>query len=137
MAAANTKNFSISRQAKDRVPALPFLRMKERVLGKSYDCSLVIIDDVESKRLNELYRKKTYTPNVLSFPLDKKTGEIMLNMKQARREYKERGMTLTRWTALLVIHALLHLKGMDHGSTMEKAEARILAEFAGRGSSSR
>jgi probable rRNA maturation factor len=111
--------------------------MKERVLGKNYDCSLVIVDDTESKRLNEQYRKKTYTPNVLSFPLDGKTGEIFLNMKQARREYKDREMTLTRWTALLVIHALLHLKGMSHGSTMEKVEARLLGEFVDHPSSPR
>lgn len=100
--------------------------MKKLVLGDVYELSLVVVDDKTSIELNTKYRKKTYTPNVLSFPIDKAHGEIFLNMKQARREYKERGDTLTHFTALLVVHSMFHLKGLRHGSKMEQEEMRVL-----------
>ena len=126
---AASKTFTITRLTKDRVPALPFLHIKERVLGKIYTLSLVIVTDELSIQLNQEYRKKTYTPNVLSFPIDKKHGEIFLNLKQARREHRTRGESYEYFVALLFIHALLHLKGSRHGSTMEKQEARLLSKF--------
>lgn len=128
MHADNT--FDIKRLTKDRVPTLPFLRIKEAVLGKRYELSMVIASDKLSQKLNVQYRNKTYIPNVLSFPIDEKHGEVFLNLRQARREHKEREESYDYFVALLFIHACLHLKGSTHGSTMEKQEARLLAKFA-------
>ena len=128
MRADNT--FDIKRLTKDRVPALPFLHMKEAVLGKTYELSLVIAGDKLSQELNAQYRNKDYTPNVLYFPIDKKHGEIFLNLKQAKREHKDREESYEYFVALLFIHGCLHLKGMPHGSTMEKREALLLSKFA-------
>lgn len=128
MLADNT--FTITKLTKDRVPSLPFLCIKEAVLGKTYELSLVIASDKLTQELNLTHRNKTYTPNVLSFPLDKKHGEIFLNLKQTKREYKERAESYEYLVALLFVHACLHLKGSTHGSTMEKQEARLLAKFA-------
>lgn len=128
MLADNT--FAITRLTKDRVPSLPFLHIKEAILGKTYELSLVIASDKLSQELNLTHRNKTYTPNVLSFPLDEKHGEIFLNLKQVRREHKKREESYEYFVALLFIHACLHLKGSTHGSTMEKQEARLLSKFA-------
>ncbi len=98
-------------------------------MGKDYELSIVIVGDKRSQTLNATYRNKTYVPNVLSFPLDEQNGEIFLNLKQAKREHKARGESYEYFVALLVVHGMLHLKGMKHGSTMEKQEARILAKL--------
>jgi probable rRNA maturation factor len=103
--------------------------MKNIVLGKKYVLSLVIAGDTRSRTLNERYRGKTYIPNVLSFPLDDSNGEIFLNLKQAKREHKARGESYEYFVALLVIHGMLHLNGMAHGSTMEEQEQRLLRKF--------
>lgn len=121
--------FSLANTTKDRIPRLPFFALKEALMGKSYDLSLVVVGDKRSQTLNATYRGKTYIPNVLSFPLDEKNGEIFLNLKQAKREHKARGESYEYFVALLVVHGMLHLKGMKHGSTMEKQEARILAKL--------
>ncbi|KKU77157.1 MAG: putative rRNA maturation factor [Parcubacteria group bacterium GW2011_GWA2_47_7] len=121
--------FAINKLTKDKVPSLPFLRMKERVLGKKYSLSLVVIGDKRSTTLNTRYRNKTYTPNVLSFPLDKHNGEIFMNLKQAKREHRARGESYEYFVALLFIHSMLHLIGMRHGSTMEQEEQALLASF--------
>ena len=39
------EKFSISNKTKDRLPGLSFVLMKEKVLGKDYDLSLVFIDE--------------------------------------------------------------------------------------------
>jgi probable rRNA maturation factor len=114
---------------KERVPTLPFLRIKEEILGKDYDLSIVIAGDKRTQTLNETYRGKTYIPNVLSFPLDEAHGEIFLNLRQARRECKKRGESFEYFVALLVVHGMLHLKGIDHGSKMEKQEQDTLSRF--------
>lgn len=121
-------NFSLGNTTKDRIPRLPFFALKEVTLGKSYNLSIVIVGDKRSQTLNKIYRKKTYIPNVLSFPLDEKNGEIFLNLKQAKREHKARGESYEYFVGLLVVHGMLHLKGMLHGSTMEGKEAQLLAK---------
>ena len=124
-----SKSFGITTLTKDRVPTLPFLALKEKVLGKKYNLSLVILGDARSRTLNMQYRKKSYTPNVLSFPIDDTNGEIFLNLKQAKREHKSRGESFDYFVALLFIHSMLHLIGSRHGSTMEGTEQTILTTF--------
>jgi rRNA maturation RNase YbeY len=121
--------FTLTKLVKSRMPVLPFLRIKNRVLGKSYVLSLVVAGDRYTQKLNRIYRKKTYIPNVLSFPLEKEIGEIVLNPRQARRECSLRRESLRFFIALLFIHSLLHLKGCRHGSTMEEQEQKLLRAF--------
>ena len=127
--AAGNSHFSITNTTKERVPALPFLRLKESVLGKNYELSLVIATDALARKLNRNYRGKTYTPNVLAFPIDKTHGEIFLNLREAERERATRALSYRHFVALLFVHALLHLKGYRHSSTMEGKEVKLLSKF--------
>jgi len=70
-------------RTKDKLPRLPFLRMKEDILGTHYELSLACVSPAESKRLNRVYRKKNRSTNVLSFSLSKNHGEIIFDLKQA------------------------------------------------------
>lgn len=128
-ASLGNPRFTLTRLTKDRVPALPFLLLKEKVLGKKYALSLVAVGDARSRTLNTTYRKKTYIPNVLSFPISDTQGEIFLNLKQARREHRKRGESYDYFVALLFIHSMLHLIGYRHGSTMEGIEHKHLLRF--------
>jgi len=103
-----------------------FSRLKDTVLGRSYELSLVFIDAKRSKELNKKYRKKNKPTNVLSFPLSKKSGEIFIDRVTARKEAKDFDMRVAEFVKYLFIHGLLHLKGMRHGSTMENAEKKLL-----------
>lgn len=115
------EKFSIKKLAKTKVPRLPFLKIKDRVLGRDYQLSLVFAPDSLSQKLNRIYRRKNAPTDVLSFPLAKKSGEIFINSKEAARRSNPIGH--------LFIHALLHLKGYRHGSTMEKQEGKIRRIF--------
>jgi len=125
----NSESLTITNKTKGKLPRLPFLDMKNAALGKNYELSLVFIGERRSRNLNATYRNKHKSGNVLSFPLDKKTGEIFICLVRARREAKSFDRPYENFIAFLFIHGLLHLKGMDHGSTMEKAEEKIRAQF--------
>jgi probable rRNA maturation factor len=111
------------------LPRIPFSEMKEAILGKGYSLSLVICGDTLAQRLNAEHRKKTYAPNVLSFPLNQSEGEIFLNIRKAEREAKAAGITLQKRTALLFVHGCFHLKGREHSDAMEAAEQKVLKRF--------
>ncbi|MCD5382386.1 MAG: rRNA maturation RNase YbeY [Candidatus Pacebacteria bacterium] len=120
--------FGISTTVKT-YPKLPYEQMKQDILGARYELSLVFVGSVRAQKLNKEYRKKTYIPNVLSFPLDERTGEIYIAPSVAAKEAKKFNMTPRVYIGYLFIHGLLHLKGYDHGDTMEKAEQRYLKKF--------
>jgi rRNA maturation RNase YbeY len=125
----NKENFSLINKTKGTLPRVPFADMKDAILGKDYDLSLVFLDDEESKQLNLERRDGDYVPNVLSFPLDEKSGEIFINPAEAKRQAKDFDRTSQNMIAFLYIHGLVHLKGMDHGATMERTEAKFRKIF--------
>jgi len=92
--------------------------IKSKVLGKKYDLSVVSADSRLMGKLNRIYRKKTGTTSVLSFPLSKTEGEIFINNKSSKKE-----------ADYLFIHSLLHLKGYRHGEKMDTLEKRLIKKF--------
>jgi ssRNA-specific RNase YbeY (16S rRNA maturation enzyme) len=102
-----------------------FSRLKNEVLGQDYDLSVAFLSPAEMrkamkyKKLSEPELRRTKTSNVLSFPLSKTSGEILL-CRAAAKPYT---------VEYLFIHGLLHLKGLKHGGTMERAEDTLLEQF--------
>jgi len=116
------------------MPRVAFEHIAREILGQRYDLSLVICGDTLARRINIESRKKTYKPNVLSFPIDQHEGEIFLNIRKAQREAKQLGITARERIAFLFIHGCLHLAGMDHqddvdAHAMETREAALLGIF--------
>lgn len=121
--------FEILNMTKGTPASVPFEKIKDEILGKKYNLSLVFCGNRKSKELNKKYRNKDYTPNVLSFPLDKKNGEIFINPHVAKKEATKFGKNFTEFTGYLFIHGCLHLKGMEHGSIMDTAEEKFCKKF--------
>lgn len=111
------------------LPSLPFLSIKETILGKAYDLTVVFCTPQESQDRNRTYRGKDYPTNILSFPLSDTEGEIYVSLSTARKDAKKFDMAYEEFLHLLFIHGCLHLKGHDHGSTMETLENSHLKKF--------
>jgi probable rRNA maturation factor len=111
------------------IPIVPFLRIKEAILGKDYALTIVFCTPKESENLNDKYRDKKYPTNILSFPLDDHEGEIYVSLSKARSDAKNFDMSYKKFLHLLIIHGVLHLKGHAHGSTMEKLEETYLKKI--------
>ena len=137
---------SIQHRPKFRIP---YKRIHEEVLGKSYNLSLAFVDKKTSKTLNKKYRGKDYPTNVLSFPFELPEGmpeqmraelgegiigDIAICAPVVEREAKDQGKTAEAHWAHMVIHGVLHLLGHDHvedagAEIMEALEIRALAEL--------
>ncbi len=124
-------SFEFQNNTKSSLPQseLFFVKIKEEILKKDYDLSFVLVGDKKSKELNLKYRNGNYIPNVLSFPIDKNTGEIFINPNQAKKECAKFEMTYKKFLVYLFIHGCLHLKGLDHGKKMDVLEAKYLKAF--------
>lgn len=116
---------AIKRTVKDTV-RVPFEEMAGAVLPANYELSLVICGDSLAQQMNKKYRKKIYKPNVLSFPLSKYGGEIFLNIRKAAREARAMGISSKARIAHLFIHGCAHLKGLRHGTAMDRLEQKVL-----------
>lgn len=105
------------------------------------ELTIRFVGEKESAELNEQYRHKNGSTNILSFPFDA-PAEVDLNLlgdliicadvvkKEARQQKKEE---LAHW-AHMVIHGTLHLLGYDHltdeqASVMEAKEIKILSQL--------
>jgi rRNA maturation RNase YbeY len=108
---------------------IPFEKIANAILGSRYDLSLVVCSDSLAQKMNARYRRKTYKPNVLSFPISKTEGEIFLNVRCAEREARRYGVSPEARLALLFVHGCYHLKGLAHGRIMEGLERRTLRRF--------
>lgn len=121
-------NLSVSIQ-RGTLPGVPFLAIKEKVLGTSYDLSIAFVSPADAQALNIERRNKDYIPNTLSFSLTDTSGEIVLCMSALKKQYKDFDMDLDTYIIYILIHSMLHLKGMTHGGTMERKEKQLLAFF--------
>jgi len=110
------------------------------------EVTLRVVGAAEGRRLNRAFRGRNYATNVLSFAYAPARsvrarqrgmrstavrGDIVLCHPVIRREAREQGKALAAHYAHLVVHGMLHLRGLEHAraasaARMERAEIRIL-----------
>jgi probable rRNA maturation factor len=109
--------------------------LTERVLGgRSFHC--LLSSDEELRFLNRRFLSLDYATDVLSFPSLPGTelaGELAISLDRARAQAAEQGHSVETEIRVLMLHGVLHLKGMDHekdNGAMRRAETRWRREFA-------
>lgn len=100
-----------------------------------------IIDETESRALNERYRRREGATNVLSFAFERPElldppllGDVLVCAPVVVREALEQHKPVEAHWAHMVIHGTLHLLGFDHeeegeAMVMEALEREILARL--------
>ncbi len=98
--------------------------------------ALLLTDDEEVARLNEVWRGKAGPTNVLSFPDSgaEGGGDIAIALGTVLREADACGRSAAHHLSHLVVHGVLHLLGYRHDSDseaaqMERQEAAALARI--------
>ena len=110
------------------------LKWLSPIVDKNAEITIRIVDNDESINLNNIYRKKKYPTNVLSFLVDDEVhliGDIVLCAPVIEKEALEQSKKLEAHYAHLIIHGALHLYGYDHenkkdADIMEAKEIKIL-----------
>jgi probable rRNA maturation factor len=118
------EKLSMINKTKTKTPRLPFLDLKNDILGKNYSLSIAFVDEKKSREINKEYRNKDKSTNILSFLLHKNEGEIIICPPVVKREAKNFERNFDQFMGFLVIHGMLHLKGHEHSSTMERLEEK-------------
>jgi probable rRNA maturation factor len=103
------------------------------------DFTLILSNDRRIRRLNQMFRHKDQSTDVLSFPsspMDRKDdpfenwsmGDMMVSVETAYRQAIQQGHSLEREIEILLIHGILHLLGYDHETDqgqMSRIERRL------------
>ena len=110
---------------------------------KLSECSinLKILNDHEMKDLNNKFRNKDSSTNVLSFTnedISKEVtgniGDIAINYEYVQRESKEYNKSFDSHMIHMLIHGIYHILGFDHendnmAKTMEDKEIALLSKL--------
>ncbi|ETB63811.1 TPA: rRNA maturation RNase YbeY [Candidatus Nomurabacteria bacterium] len=126
----NKEFCTIKNETKGKLPSLPFVSIKEKILGKKYDLSIIFLKEKDQKKINRKYRGKNKSTNILSFPLEKLSGEITFDPQKVKKDAPLFKMRYREFLKLLFIHGCLHLKGFEHSSRMEKEEQKFMKMFS-------
>lgn len=106
--------------------------------GSEREITIRIVDEHECAQLNQTYRHKEGSTNVLSFthedPPGVKTdilGDLVICAPVIKREAIEQNKKLSAHWAHMVVHGIMHLRGYDHeqkqqAEEMEAFETKIL-----------
>jgi probable rRNA maturation factor len=99
--------------------------------------TVAFVSDRAMRELNRLWRHKSGTTDVLSFPAEQDDferlegstlGDVVISVEQAARQAKDNCLTLDQEIAQLVLHGLIHLCGYDHSTDngeMNRLELRL------------
>lgn len=116
--------------------------MQSAYLGNDRaEAAVLIVDEIESHRLNLNYRQQDKPTNVLSFaanlePVDgiRHLGDIVICAPIVVREAAQQAKSCAAHWAHMAIHGMLHLQDYDHievrdAEIMEAREIEILARL--------
>ena len=117
----------INLQRKTKIETKYFLAFLQLLLPEVSEasgkhCSVAFVSDSRMKQLNELFRGKNSTTDVLSFPHEPdefdpnkdNLGDIVISVEQAQNQAAENGLSLDAEIKQLMLHGVLHLCGYDH-----------------------
>tara|TARA_B100001029_G_scaffold49948_1_gene39905 strand:+ start:2370 stop:2819 length:450 start_codon:yes stop_codon:yes gene_type:complete len=107
------------------------------------DCSinLKIVNDQEMEELNNRFRKKNSSTNVLSFTnedisknVTRNLGDVAINYEYVKREAKEYNKTFDNHMIHMLIHGIYHILGFGHendetADIMENKEILLLKKL--------
>lgn len=97
------------------------------------EINLAFTDDAGIQKLNRDYSGNDYSTDVLSFsymedggPIEGVLGEIIISSQTAQRQAKEAGTSLSEEAAILTIHGILHILGVDHQTPPQQEQMNML-----------
>lgn len=124
--------FNIISDSRKRTPRKKILQLMSKIdKGEAAPNSTIninFIDDYRMSRLNEEFRKKTGTTDVLSFNLDDDEGpdsvlgEIYISTDTAKKNAVQNGLSYTDEILRLCCHGFFHLLGYDHENDRDRGK---------------
>ena len=104
------------------------------------EISVVLCDDARIRELNQIWRNKNASTDVLSWPLFEEVpedaealGDVVISWDTAITQAKARNWSVEEEVALLLVHGILHLLGHEDetlagSKKMQAIESQILGK---------
>ncbi|MCY2902680.1 rRNA maturation RNase YbeY [Mycoplasmopsis arginini] len=96
---------------------------------KNLSVDLLFVNKFKMKKLNNVYRNKNYTTDILSFPLEAaneldfldylELGQIIISPWKIKKQAMEFNHSLRREFCYIFAHGVAHLFGFDHQTEEE------------------
>lgn len=83
------------------------------------ELSIALVNDAAMSDLHLRFMNIPGPTDVLTFPLDDRSGEVVICLPEARRRAKEHGSAVQNELLLYAIHGMLHLCGLDDRTPTE------------------
>jgi probable rRNA maturation factor len=101
-----------------------------------WEVSILFCDDIYIRQLNKQYRSIDAATDVLSFPQGEQyhegetfyAGDIIVSLDSCRSQAEELGIPPNEELKRLLVHGILHLKGMVHDTDTSYDEMMGLQE---------
>lgn len=123
----------IYNETNTETPKIDFQKIKNEILGETFELTLSILEGKNSQKINKKQRKMSYVPNTLSFKYSPNSGEIVMTPEIIDKEdYAIEPKVLDQYEEkflYLFVHSLLHLKDLDHSEEMERLEEKYFKKF--------
>jgi len=113
--------------------ALLTLEKLDKLDEEITEVTIAFIDDAAMTELNQKFRKKARTTDVLTFPADdsyneptatgRPLGDIVISVDQAKRQALDEKHSLATEIRYLLLHGVLHALGYDHESDQGQMNA--------------
>ena len=118
-------------------PTAVVRRILRAALPAGAEVTVRFVDAEDSRALNSRHLGKNRPANVLAFPYEEEghvAGDVAICPEVVGKEAEHCGVPVSERYAHLLVHAALHLQGMDHDTlasarAMESTESRLLASL--------
>ena len=120
-----SKRWYAAHAARCKVTPTLVTKFARVVLGSRYDLSFSEVSRARMRTLNRTHRGIDAATDILSFPLSKQSGEIVICKPEVTTHARAWHMPARDYYRYLVIHGLVHLRGLDHGRIMDKVEKKF------------
>ncbi len=108
-------------------------------LKEKRDFSLTFIDDERMRELNYEYRGIDSPTDILTFAMcdgdefpsvveDQEMGDVFISIESMNRNAEEFGVSPDEELKRLLLHGLLHLRGMDHKTNDFSSEPMLIEQ---------
>ncbi len=137
---ANSLDLQLVGDIPAQLDLVPLERMMAVLVGRTDELglpdgevNLALVDDETMRELNRDYSGNDYATDVLSFsylesggPIEGVIGEMVVSLETAARQAETARMSLGEELALLTLHGILHIVGLDHQTQAEQNELQNL-----------
>ncbi len=137
------REITVTNLIEDDIPQDSLEELGKNILGKlgrEGSISVVIVSVARMSELNQQYRHKSGSTDVLSFDLEPKSdnifGEVFISNVEAAKLAEDQDKTTEKALQYLLIHGILHLAGYDHENVpaqktreMFRLQDKLIHEF--------